>query len=172
MEGKEDIKDTGVENMISFGDSVSPVAAPVTAPEGVAVAGETPVSIEGKKKRGRPRKNVADGNLALSPMPISASIPLTGGGGGGGDYSSLNKGKVRGPYKKKQRLEFQSPPGDRVAYSLGANFTPHIITVNAGEDVLMKIMSFSQQGSRAICVLGGFRMPTRKKVQCVYNRLS
>lgn len=24
-------------------------------------------------------------------------------------------------------------PGERVAYSVGANFTPHVITVNAGE---------------------------------------
>ncbi|KAJ6388792.1 hypothetical protein OIU77_027199 [Salix suchowensis] len=40
-----------------------------------------------------------------------------------------------------------------VACSVGANFTPHIITVNAGEDVTMKIISFSQQGPRAICVL-------------------
>ncbi|CAK7355752.1 unnamed protein product [Dovyalis caffra] len=40
-----------------------------------------------------------------------------------------------------------------VACSVGANFTPHIITVNAGEDVTMKIISFSQQGPRAICIL-------------------
>lgn len=31
-----------------------------------------------KKKRGRPRKYAADGPVALSPMPISSSIPLTG----------------------------------------------------------------------------------------------
>ncbi|KAJ6347554.1 hypothetical protein OIU76_004103 [Salix suchowensis] len=43
--------------------------------------------------------------------------------------------------------------GEWVACSVGANFTPHIITVNAGEDVTMKIISFSQQGPRAICVL-------------------
>ncbi|KAJ6426712.1 hypothetical protein OIU84_022328 [Salix udensis] len=40
-----------------------------------------------------------------------------------------------------------------VACSVGANFTPHIITVNAGEDVTMKVISFSQQGPRAICIL-------------------
>ncbi|XP_017973827.1 PREDICTED: AT-hook motif nuclear-localized protein 1 isoform X2 [Theobroma cacao] len=43
--------------------------------------------------------------------------------------------------------------GEWVACSVGANFTPHIITVNAGEDVTMKIISFSQQGPRAICIL-------------------
>ncbi|MBA0680564.1 hypothetical protein Goari_012256 [Gossypium aridum] len=40
-----------------------------------------------------------------------------------------------------------------VACSVGGNFAPHIITVNAGEDVTMKIISFSQQGPRAICIL-------------------
>ncbi|EOY22962.1 AT hook motif DNA-binding family protein [Theobroma cacao] len=43
--------------------------------------------------------------------------------------------------------------GDGIAYFVGANFTPHVITVNAGEDVTMKVMSFSQQGARAICIL-------------------
>ncbi|PKI39982.1 hypothetical protein CRG98_039645 [Punica granatum] len=32
-------------------------------------------------------------------------------------------------------------------------FTPHIITVAAGEDIATKIMAFSQQGPRAICIL-------------------
>ncbi|KAJ8504268.1 hypothetical protein OPV22_005154 [Ensete ventricosum] len=37
--------------------------------------------------------------------------------------------------------------------SAGTGFTPHIITVMAGEDVSSKIMSLSQHGSRAICIL-------------------
>ncbi|WCJ44761.1 AT-hook motif nuclear-localized protein 10 [Euphorbia peplus] len=37
--------------------------------------------------------------------------------------------------------------------STGFGFTPHIITVKAGEDVSSQIMSFSQHGPRAICVL-------------------
>lgn len=40
-----------------------------------------------------------------------------------------------------------------MACSAGANFTPHIITVAPGEDVTMKVISFSQQGPRAICIL-------------------
>lgn len=43
--------------------------------------------------------------------------------------------------------------GGVVACSSGANLTPHIITVAAGEDVTMKIISFSQKGSHAICIL-------------------
>lgn len=151
MEGKEDLQMARrTENIIHFGAESPPVAAPVVAPEGVAVAGETPVSTEGKKKRGRPRKYGPDGALALSPMPISASIPLTGG-----EYPTwkTKKEKPIDLYMKKHRMEYGSPQGEREAYTAGANFTPHIITVNAGEDVSMKIMSFSQQGSRAICIL-------------------
>lgn len=106
-----------------------------------SIVATTPVSVteETKKKRGRPRKYGPDGKvaIALSPMPISASIPLAG------DFSA---------FKKTNKFEVETP-GERMAYSVGANFTPHVITVNAGEDVNMKIISFAQQGSRAICVL-------------------
>ncbi|MCO5608063.1 hypothetical protein L7F22_062268 [Adiantum nelumboides] len=43
--------------------------------------------------------------------------------------------------------------GDLLCASAGAGFTPHAITVAAGEDVAAKIMSFSQQGPRGICIL-------------------
>ncbi|KAI3762410.1 hypothetical protein L1987_52840 [Smallanthus sonchifolius] len=105
-----------------------------------------------KKKRGRPKKYGPDGKLAvtLSPMPISASIPLTG------DFPGWkhSQEKPLTSIKGKQKLEF-SPytPGEQVAYSVGPDFTPHVLTVNSGEDVNMKIISFAQQGSKAICVL-------------------
>lgn len=120
-------------------------------------------STEVKKKRGRPKKYRPDGSLnsALSPMPISASIPLSGDFSG---WKNSGSRPVVESFKKKQKFEL-GIPGERVAYSaganlsphvayaVGANFTPHVITVNAGEDVAMKIISFAQQGSRAICVL-------------------
>ncbi|KAF6175162.1 hypothetical protein GIB67_022843 [Kingdonia uniflora] len=40
-----------------------------------------------------------------------------------------------------------------VSGSAGMGFTPHIITIEIGEDIQTKIMSFSQQGPRAICIL-------------------
>lgn len=131
-----------VENSNPSGGSTALImaAAPV-----IAAAPST----EGKKKRGRPRKYAADGAIvALSPMPISASIPFTG------DYSTWKQGSERraNSSKKKHKLQVSSPGGD-VAYSLGANFTPHVFTVNAGEDINMKIISFCQQGSRAICII-------------------
>ncbi|KAL2248594.1 UNVERIFIED_CONTAM: AT-hook motif nuclear-localized protein 6 [Sesamum indicum] len=125
------------------GSAVPPSpAVPVSA---AAPAAATEV----KKKRGRPRKYAADGSIvALSPMPISASIPLAG------DYSAWkhSSGRSFDSSKKKHKLDFESP-GGTMAFSLGASFIPHVITVNAGEDVNMKIISFSQQGSRAICIL-------------------
>ncbi|XP_030473284.2 AT-hook motif nuclear-localized protein 6-like [Syzygium oleosum] len=120
---------------------VAPPASTVTP-----VSTATP-STDTKKKRGRPRKYGPDG-VALSPMPISASIPLTG------EYSAWQRGRGRpiDSVKKKHKFEFESP-GEKIAYFVGANFTPHVLTVNPGEDVTMKVMSFSQQGSRAICIL-------------------
>ncbi|CAL9210915.1 unnamed protein product [Musa hybrid cultivar] len=60
-------------------------------------------------------------------------------------------------YPVLQRLLFSFlnciDAGEMGACSAGANFTPHVITVASGEDVTMKIISFSQQGPRAICIL-------------------
>lgn len=39
------------------------------------------------------------------------------------------------------------------AGAAGVGFTPHVIMVNSGEDVASKIMAFSQQGPRTVCVL-------------------
>ncbi|CAH9059700.1 unnamed protein product [Cuscuta epithymum] len=118
---------------------------PATPPSSAAAA---PPSAEvTKKKRGRPRKD-ATLAMALSPMPISASIPLSG------DYSAWKQctNRPTESSKKKHKVDYENP-GERMAYSVGGNFTPHVITISAGEDVTMKIISFAQQGCRAICVL-------------------
>ncbi|KAJ6404665.1 hypothetical protein OIU84_012766 [Salix udensis] len=170
---------------------VSPPAVEVSS-VGAGLSGGTAE----KKKRGRPRKYGPDGAVsrALSPMPISASAPSSGG-----DYSAGKPGKVwPGSYEKKKYKklgmenlgdlnpyapdltsvlqilsEFQAITQNVLPYvctfdshefslydvvngssnSVGTNFTPHVITVNAGEDVTMKVISFSQQGPRAICIL-------------------
>ncbi|KAL9350089.1 hypothetical protein Peur_057344 [Populus x canadensis] len=103
-----------------------------------------------KKKRGRPRKYGPDGSvtMALSPKPISSAAPAPSSPVI--DFSVVKQKKIKPVSKAKFELENL---GEWVACSVGANFTPHIITVNAGEDVTMKIISFSQQGPRAICVL-------------------
>ncbi|CAI9771751.1 unnamed protein product [Fraxinus pennsylvanica] len=101
-----------------------------------------------KKKRGRPRKYAPDGSATkpFSPKPISSSAPAPMI-----DFSAAEKtGKVRPAQNPITELENL---GEWVSCSVGTNFVPHIITVNAGEDVMMKVISFSQQGPRAICVL-------------------
>ncbi|KAL2999078.1 hypothetical protein AAZX31_09G138900 [Glycine max] len=130
----------------------SPVPASAPAPAPVSASVMNSGSTEGKKKRGRPRKYGPDGKVALSPMPISASIPLTG------DFSAWKRGRGKPLESIKKSFKFYEaggagPGSDGIAYSVGANFTPHILTVNEGEDVTMKIMSFSQQGCQAICIL-------------------
>ncbi|KAL0347857.1 UNVERIFIED_CONTAM: AT-hook motif nuclear-localized protein 1 [Sesamum calycinum] len=37
----------------------------------------------------------------------------------------------------------------------GSSFLPHVITVNSGEDISTKIMEFSLQGPRTVCVISG-----------------
>ncbi|KAF8084119.1 hypothetical protein N665_0733s0008 [Sinapis alba] len=122
-------------------------------------------SSEQKKKRGRPRKYNPDGTLAvtLSPMPISSSVPLSSS-----ELPPRKRGRGRGRSsrwlkKSSQMFQFDRSPvvtnfagagaAAAAADFVGANFTPYVLTVNAGEDVTMKIMTFSQQGSRAICIL-------------------
>ncbi|XWS38485.1 hypothetical protein CRYUN_Cryun19dG0135200 [Craigia yunnanensis] len=126
---------------------------PQPPPQAAAQPVPSPVSVPGmpvKKKRGRPRKYGPDGSVtkALSPKPISTAAPSPVI-----DFSAGKRGKVKSPTSvSKAKYELENL-GEWVACSVGANFTPHIITVNAGEDVTMKIISFSQQGPRAICIL-------------------
>ncbi|CAH8296339.1 unnamed protein product [Eruca vesicaria subsp. sativa] len=113
-----------------------------------------------KKKRGRPRKYGPDGTVAaLSPKPISSAPASSHPHPASShviDFSASEKrGKVK-PTNSFNRTKIHHQVenlGEWVPCSVGGNFTPHVITVNAGEDVTVKIISFSQQGPRAICVL-------------------
>ncbi|KAK4796659.1 hypothetical protein SAY86_028985 [Trapa natans] len=98
-----------------------------------------------KRKRGRPRKYGTDGSvsLALSSASISPSS------GSLGPTQKRGRGRPPGSGRKQQLASF----GEFLSGSAGMGFTPHIITVATGEDVATKIMAFSQQGSRAMCIL-------------------
>ncbi|KAI0519198.1 hypothetical protein KFK09_006640 [Dendrobium nobile] len=131
-----------------------PVLAGPSSSEVAIASGSLSAAMPVKKKVGRPRKYAPDGSLlSLNPESISASSQL-------GEYSappviSMKRGRVRKSgflTKNKQRIDLESL-GDMVAYSAGINFTPHVITVASGEDVTMKIISFSQQGPLAVCIL-------------------
>lgn len=129
------------------------VAGSPTTP---ATATATQVGL--KKKRGRPRKYGPDGSVtvALSPKPISSSAPAAANVI---DFTAEKRPKMKPAaptiiksHQPQPKFESENC-GEWVSCSVGANFTPHIITVNAGEDVTMKVISFSQQGPRAICIL-------------------
>ncbi|EOA27311.1 hypothetical protein CARUB_v10023431mg [Capsella rubella] len=100
---------------------------------------ETPM----KRKRGRPRKYGQDGSvsLALSSSSVSTITP----------NNSNKRGRGRPPGSgKKQR---SASIGELMPSSSGMSFTPHVIAVSIGEDIASKVISFSQQGPRAVCVL-------------------
>ncbi|GFP94188.1 putative DNA-binding protein escarola [Phtheirospermum japonicum] len=107
-----------------------------------------------RKKRGRPRKYSPDNSigLGLSPAPVtqisSVMAHNDSAGSGGGTPSSENAAKRnrgRPPGSVKRQMNALGAPG--------VGFTPHVITVNAGEDIASKIMAFSQQGPRTVCIL-------------------
>ncbi|GAB4828470.1 hypothetical protein Ancab_035467 [Ancistrocladus abbreviatus] len=118
-----------------------------------------------KRKRGRPRKYALDGSMALALSPAQpAAITVTQSpgpfsppsqpsvvspptsGAPGSPSMTMRKARGRPPgSSKKQQMEALG--------SVGIGFTPHVITVKAGEDVSSKIMSFSQHGPRAVCIL-------------------
>lgn len=88
---------------ISTAATESPVTTTAVPPVSCSATGT-----EVKKKRGRPRKYGPDGKvtMALSPMPISASIPLTG------EYSAWKRGRGRpldSSIKKSHKFEYETP---------------------------------------------------------------
>ncbi|KAJ9173605.1 hypothetical protein P3X46_016722 [Hevea brasiliensis] len=115
----------------------------------IAVPSGVPVGEPVKKKRGRPRKYAPDGqvSLGLSPMPVkpkpsSGQDPLT---------PKRARGRPPGTGRKQQLALL----GDWMNSSAGLAFSPHVICIGAGEDIVAKILSFAQQRPRAVCVLSG-----------------
>ncbi|XP_058009046.1 AT-hook motif nuclear-localized protein 10 isoform X2 [Hevea brasiliensis] len=110
-----------------------------------------------KRKRGRPRKySPPHGNVSLNlTSPLSHhhqhhephQSPLL-------QHSGFQSPPSPSSTAKKARGR---PPGSGRKNQLatlgsGVGFA-HVITVKAGEDVLLKIMSFSQNGPRGVCIL-------------------
>ncbi|TYH54411.1 hypothetical protein ES332_D09G166800v1 [Gossypium tomentosum] len=118
------------------GATISTTATAVPGPSGGGV------DSLGKKRRGRPRKYDADGNLRL-PYKLATTSPT--------DFSSSKRGRGRPPASSNCHL--LASIVELFASTAGGDFTPHVVTVNPGEDVAGKILSFSQKGPRGICVL-------------------
>ncbi|XP_066328904.1 AT-hook motif nuclear-localized protein 9-like [Miscanthus floridulus] len=123
-----------------------------------------------KKKRGRPRKYKPDGSVTLGLSPSSSSTPHSsipgmgtmvctpgsgfGSGGSGGSGSgapSEKRGRGRPPGSGK--MQQLASLGKWFLGSVGTGFTPHVIIIQPGEDVAARIMAFSQQGPRAVCII-------------------
>ncbi|XP_057427431.1 AT-hook motif nuclear-localized protein 1-like [Lotus japonicus] len=122
-----------------------------------ATATTTPGSTEGsldlfaKKKRGRPRKYDADGNLnpaykksATPPQRFTLSATA--------NEFSAKRGRGK-PATGFGNYHLFASFGEVFASSASGDFTPHVVTVYTGEDVAGKIMSFAQKSPRGICIL-------------------
>lgn len=133
---------------------------------------------QAKRKRGRPRKYGPDGSMALGLTPTAQPVPVAQAqtqsqSSGGGGFSSPHPAPAPPPSSAPTSLpsggsapptSFKKargrPPGSsskkhqlEALGSAGVGFTPHVITVKAGEDVSSKIMAFSQNGPRAVCIM-------------------
>ncbi|CAL0324184.1 unnamed protein product [Lupinus luteus] len=86
-----------------------------------------------KRKRGRPRKYDANGSVlsSTSSMPSSDDHAI-------GSSSKRSRGRPRGSTNKHI---ITSTLGE----TSGGSFKPHVMTVNKGEDVVSKIIAFSQK---------------------------
>ncbi|XP_022757438.1 AT-hook motif nuclear-localized protein 13-like [Durio zibethinus] len=113
-----------------------------------------------KKKRGRPRKYAPDGNIALLQLAPTTPIASNSTSHGGGDSVGLgcsNGGAAASEPPAKRNRGRPAGSGKRQINALGGvggvGFTPHVITVKAGEDIASKIIAFSRQGPRTVCIL-------------------
>lgn len=156
----------GADGGMDIGMGVVAVSGDAKGDQG----GEAGQDEQVKKKRGRPRKYKPDGSvtLGLSPSPStphssspgmgtmvttpgSGFGPGTGSGGSGSGALTEKRGRGRPPGSGK--MQQLASLGKWFLGSVGTGFTPHVIIISAGEDVAARIMSFSQQGPRAICII-------------------
>ncbi|CAL5207358.1 unnamed protein product [Lathyrus oleraceus] len=112
----------------------------------------------GKKKRGRPRKYDADGNLnpnykKIEKTPTTTTPLLPPPPGFTLSSNEFSSKKGRGKPTGFGNYQILSSFGEVFASTAAVDFTPHVVTVYTGEDVGGKILSFAQKSPRAICIL-------------------
>ncbi|XP_062027739.1 AT-hook motif nuclear-localized protein 5-like [Rosa rugosa] len=140
--------------------SVEPSSRP-NYPQGISInvsPGGAPSSGEPvKKKRGRPRKygpgpgpgSAPDAPVSLALSPMSSTPNPTPGSTS--PTPKRNRGRPPGTGRKQQLANL----GEWMNSSAGQAFAPHVITIEAGEDIAAKLLLFSQQRPRALCILSG-----------------
>ncbi|XP_057492333.1 AT-hook motif nuclear-localized protein 10-like [Actinidia eriantha] len=121
---------------------VMPPNSPLSSSAGVGDGSALP-----RRKRGRPKKYPYEGDMSsLPPQPPEASAAHRASGlASPPPTAKKSRGRPLGSGRKQQPLGIVGLPGREL--------TAHVITVTAGEDVSSKIMSFSQYGSRGLCIL-------------------
>ncbi|XP_020215453.1 AT-hook motif nuclear-localized protein 9-like [Cajanus cajan] len=124
-------------NVVSAINVASASELAVTVASADAVGSEQPGV---KRGRGRPRKNDVVGS-AVSP----ATAPP--------GYSDSTARRGRGRPRGSGKLQILASIGGYIAETAGGSFIPHVLTVNHGEDMVGKIMSFFDKGHRAVCIL-------------------
>ncbi|CAH9105987.1 unnamed protein product [Cuscuta europaea] len=107
-----------------------------------------------KKKRGRPRKYAPDGSRNPWMMSPVRSLSPAGTRAAETETSPKKRGRPSGRGRKRKMDEISASAAVPVGSpGAGYGFKPHVITINAGEDVQAKLMSFSQSTSQAICIM-------------------
>ncbi|KAJ4773690.1 AT hook motif DNA-binding family protein [Rhynchospora pubera] len=138
---------------IGSGFEMDPPSSHQTVPPSTLIQGEVPV----KKKRGRPRKYGPDGKAPSDALQSQASRYGNESGSGGSalvsmpgdDSQKKRRGRPPGTGRKQQLASL----GEWFSGSAGTGFTPHVIIIHPDEDVVSKIMAFSNQGPRAVSIL-------------------
>ena len=132
--------------------NATPISASV--PDDSGGGHYTPASAVGaamKRGRGRPVGFISRAAPVVAmpmpmPVPVTAATPTPA--------VVVSTPPPPAPMSSSVAAAAPTPPlGDVVGCASGANFTPHILNVATGEDINMKVISFSQQGPRAICIL-------------------
>ncbi|XP_078182583.1 AT-hook motif nuclear-localized protein 11-like [Carex rostrata] len=138
---------------IGLGFDMEPPSSHQTVPSGAIPQGEVHV----KKKRGRPRKYGPDGKAPSQVVQSQAlrSANESGSAGNalasvpGDDAQKKKRGRPPGTGRKQQLASL----GEWFSGSAGTAFTPHVIIIRPDEDIVSKIMAFSNQGPRAVSIL-------------------
>ncbi|XVF51495.1 hypothetical protein PTKIN_Ptkin04bG0189700 [Pterospermum kingtungense] len=123
----------------------------VSFPHGInmGVSSGMPPSEPVKKKRGRPRKYAPDEQVSLGLLPMPARPKPSPGSEASAQKRS--RGRPPGTGRKQQLATL----GEWMNSSAGLAFAPHVVTVGIGEDIVAKMLAFSQQRPRAVCILSG-----------------
>ncbi|CAN8245377.1 unnamed protein product [Cochlearia groenlandica] len=149
----EQHRHSGFGHSIHMGMSSSAAVQPPPPPPPPQM--EQPVV---KKKRGRPRKYAPEGQVSLGLLPM---LPSSSSSTGNKSKESSSMSDPNAPKRargrppgtgRKQRL---ANLGEWMNNSAGLAFAPHVISVAAGEDIVSKVLSFSQQRPRALCIMSG-----------------